>query len=259
MIEVEESIYDHPQYYDLIFAAEWEPEFNFLEGCFERYVDGEVNRLFEPACGTGRLIYRFADAGYEISGNDLNTKAIDFCNERLAQHDLPQRATVGDMTQFTLDQPVQAAFNTINSFRHLTTEQQAVKHLNCMADAIVTGGIYVLGFHLSPIGISACEEEYWSAEEGGVKVDSSMWLRERDKRRRIETLGMSFDVQTPDEKLRINDQLKFRTYTWPQFERLIDKVPQWELVDVFDFDYDIANPVAIDEQCEDAVFVLKVR
>ena len=66
-------------------------------------------------------------------------------------------------------------------------------------------------------------------------------------------------MQTPDEKLRINDQLKFRTYTWPQFERLIDKVPQWELVDVFDFDYDIANPVAIDEQCEDAVFVLKVR
>ena len=111
MIEVEESIYDHPKYYDLIFAAEWEPEFNFLEGCFEKYVDGDVTRLFEPACGTGRLIYRFADAGYEISGNDLNAKAIDFCNERLTQHGLQQRAVVGDMTQFTLDQPVQAAFN----------------------------------------------------------------------------------------------------------------------------------------------------
>ena len=85
-----------------------------------------------------------------------------------------------------------------------------------------------------------------------------MWLRERDKRRRIETLGMSFDVQTPDEKLRIVDELKFRTYTWPQFERLIDKVPRLELVDVFDFDYDIANPLAIDQENEDAVFVFKV-
>jgi len=200
MIEVEESIYDHPQYYDLIFAAEWEPEFNFLEA-------------------------------------DLNAKAIDFCNERLAQHGLRQRAVVGDMTKFTLDQPAHAAFNTINSFRHLTTEQQAVKHLNCMADAIVKGGIYVLGFHLSPIGN----------------------LKDRDRRRRIETLGMSFDVQTPEKKLRITDELKFRTYTWPQFEGLLEKVPRLDLVDVFDFDYDIANPLTVDQESEDAVFVLKVR
>lgn len=259
MIEVEESIYDHPQYYDLIFAAEWEPEFNFLEASFEKHVDGEVTRLFEPACGTGRLIYRFAEAGYEISGNDLNAKAIDFCNERLAQHGLRQRAVVGDMTKFTLDQPAHAAFNTINSFRHLTTEQQAVKHLNCMADAIVKGGIYVLGFHLSPIGNCVCDEEYWSAEEDGIKVDSGMWLKDRDRRRRIETLGMSFDVQTPEKKLRITDELKFRTYTWPQFEGLLEKVPRLDLVDVFDFDYDIANPLTVDQESEDAVFVLKVR
>ena len=259
MIEVEASIYDYPKYYDLIFADDWEPEFNFLEACFEKYVDQAVTRLFEPACGTGRLVYRFADAGYEISGNDLNAKAIDFCNERLVQHGLPQRAMVGDMTQFTLDQPVHAAFNTINSFRHLATEQQAVKHLNCMADAIVKGGIYVLGFHLSPTGIDTCDEEYWSAEEGDLKVNSSMWLKKRDRRRRTEILGMSLDVSTPTEKLRIVDELKFRTYTWQQFERLIKKVPRLELVDVFDFDYDIANPVVIDEQCEDAVFVLKVR
>jgi SAM-dependent methyltransferase len=259
MIEVEESIYDHPQYYDLIFAAEWEPEFNFLEACFEQYAEAEVVRLFEPACGTGRLIHRFAEAGYEISGNDLNANAIEFCNERLTMHGLQQRAVVGDMTKFTLHQPVQAAFNTINSFRHLNTEKLAVKHLNCMADAIVKGGIYVLGFHLSPIGIDACEEEYWSAEEGGIRVDSSMWLKERDTRRRIETLGMAFDVQTPDKKLRIVDELKFRTYTWLQFERLIDKVPRLELIEVFDFDYDIANPMAVDQESEDAVFVFKVR
>ncbi len=259
MIEVEASIYDYPQYYDLIFAADWEPEFNFLEACFEKHIGTKVTRLFEPACGTGRLIYRFADAGYEISGNDLNAKAIEFCNERLAEHNLPQRAAVGDMTKFTLDQPVQAAFNTINSFRHLKTEQQAVKHLNCMADAIAQGGIYVLGFHLSPTGIAACDEEYWSAEEDGVKVDSGMWVQERDKRRRIETLGVSFDVQTHNSNLRINDELVFRTYSWPQFERLIKKVPRLELIDTFNFDYDIDNPVEIDQESEDAVFILQVR
>ena len=42
MIEVEESIYNHPKYYDLIFADDWEAEFNFLEGCFEKYLDGDA-------------------------------------------------------------------------------------------------------------------------------------------------------------------------------------------------------------------------
>ena len=69
------DIYDYPKYYDVLFGSDWKAEFDFLEDCFERHTPRVVRRLFEPACGTGRLLMRLAEAGYEVSGNDLNAKA----------------------------------------------------------------------------------------------------------------------------------------------------------------------------------------
>ncbi len=71
--KVQGDIYDYPVYYDLIFGSDWRAEFDFLTGCAsERFAAKRpVKRLFEPACGTGRLLIKLAENGYEVSGNDL--------------------------------------------------------------------------------------------------------------------------------------------------------------------------------------------
>ena len=69
-------LYDYPAYYDLIFGSDCAAELSFLEACFERFTDRVVSRVFEPACGTGRLLYRLARRGYSVSGNDLNPAAV---------------------------------------------------------------------------------------------------------------------------------------------------------------------------------------
>ena len=63
---------------------------------------------FEPACGTGRLLVKLAAAGYQVAGNDLSRKAVDYCNARLARHGFPAAATVGDMADFRLPRKVDA-------------------------------------------------------------------------------------------------------------------------------------------------------
>ena len=77
---VEESIYDHPKYYDLVFGADCAAEIQFILGCGDLFMDRAPKRFFEPACGTGRLIHALAKRGYEVAGLDLNEKAIEFCN-----------------------------------------------------------------------------------------------------------------------------------------------------------------------------------
>ena len=253
------SLYDHPKYYDLIFNTDWKAEFKFLKAIFAQHASGKIGRLFEPACGTGRLIYRFAKAGYSIEGNDLNPHAVDFCNRRLSQHDLPSAAFVGDVTNFTLERQVDAAFNTINSFRHLTTEKMAVAHLQCMAAAIRPGGIYALGFHLTPTDHQPIEEEHWTASEGSLKVDSSMWLVQRNMRARCENFGIALDITTPSRQFRIEDEFKFRTYTAKQAMSLFAKVPEFEVVAIHDFNYEVERPIELSPSVEDAVFVLRVR
>ena len=72
---IEGHLYDYPKYYDLVYGSDWKAEFEFLSACFGKYGARLIRRLFEPACGTGRLLIKFAEAGYEVSGNDLNRAA----------------------------------------------------------------------------------------------------------------------------------------------------------------------------------------
>ena len=97
---VNESIYDHPKYYDLVFGADCAAEVKFILGCAERYLSRAPKRLFEPACGTGRLLFALAKRGYAVSGLDLNEKAVDFCNARFRRHELEESAFVADMSNF---------------------------------------------------------------------------------------------------------------------------------------------------------------
>ncbi|MEI8210640.1 MAG: class I SAM-dependent methyltransferase [Planctomycetota bacterium] len=257
MQTVAESIYDHPTYYDLIFGSDWVAEYRFLTSVFQKHVQGKTKRLLEPACGTGRLLYRMQKGGYHCEGLDLNEKAVDFCNVRLKKHGFKPNAFVADMCDFQLKKPCDAAFNTINSFRHLTTEAMAVAHLRAMAAAIRPGGIYALGFHLTPLVGQATDEESWTARRGHLQVNTRMWPRDKNTKTRIERFFLRFDVYKPTGSLRIDDCLVLRSYTYKQFASLIKKVPEWSIETAYDFHYDIDEEIEIDGSTEDVVYILK--
>ena len=259
MKTVRDSIYNYPKYYDLVYGSDYRAELYFLEDCFERYCSHVVRRLFEPACGTGRLLRHFARAEYEVSGVDLCQPAVAYCNERLARIDDRSRVRVGDMTDFQVRRKFHAAFNTINSFRHLLTGRQAVSHLQCISEGLVKGGIYVLGVHLTPTVGVACSDENWSARRGHLVVNTSMWLKERNLAKRYEEFHIQFDVYTPTQQMRIQDEIKFRTYTRPQILDLAARVPTLEIAGVHDFGYDIDYPMELDDETEDVVLVFRKR
>ncbi len=257
MQTVAESIYDHPRYYDLIFGSDWVAEYRFLTEVFGQHVRGKTRRLLEPACGTGRLMFRMLKAGYHCEGLDLNEKAVEFCNARLQRHGFRETAWVGDMCDFTVAKPFDAAFNTINSFRHLTTEAMAVAHLRAMAAAIRSGGIYALGFHLTPLEGPTTDEESWSARRGHLQVNTSMWPRDKNPKTRIERFNIRFDILTPTSSKRIDDCLVLRSYTYRQFAAMLKKVPEWTIAETYDFSYEANAPIEIDESTEDVVYILK--
>jgi len=249
-------LYDFPKYYDIVFGSDWKEEFRFLQACFARHSRKSVKRVFEPACGTGRLLYRLAKAGYETAGNDLNANAVAYCNARLQRHGLPATAEVGDMADFRVRRKFDAAFNLINSFRHLPSEQAAENHLRCTADAVVKGGLYILGLHLTPTSGPRIGSEEWSGRRGNLAVVSRLWSETLDLARRNERIKMSFDIWTPTKQFRLTDEMDYRTYTLRQFRRLLARVPEWELLQTYDFRYDVEQPISPDAATEDVVFVL---
>ena len=256
---VDESIYDHPKYYDLVFGADCAAEIKFILGCGDRYMNRAPKRMFEPACGTGSLLFWLAKKGYDVAGLDLNPNAVEFCNARLKRKGFPESAFVADMADFQVKRKYDIAFNTINSFRHLNSEHAARDHLRCMGDAVRKGGLYLLGVHLTPTEAPPSETESWSARRGHLWINTHMWTNDRDTKSRVERFGIYFDVHRPSESLRIIDELVLRSYTPSQMNRLIKSSECWEVIATHDFAYELDHPTEVDASTEDVVYVMRRR
>lgn len=254
-----ESIYDHPKFYDLVFGADCAAETKFILGCAEEFLNRPAKRFFEPACGTGRLLYSLARRGHDVDGLDLNEKSVAFCNDRFARHKMPYRAFVADMSDFRSKRKSDVAFNTINSFRHLSSEAAARGHFLAMANAVRVGGLYLLGVHLTPTDAAPSDGESWSARRGHLSVNTHMWTNSRDPKKRVERYGIRFDIHRPSGSVRIEDELVLRSYTQRQMASLIGRSGLWETVATYDFGYDLADPITVDATSEDVVYVLRRR
>jgi SAM-dependent methyltransferase len=256
---VQASWYDYPQYFDMAFRDQTRQEADFIEAACRKYGCGSVRRLLEPGCGTGRLVAELAARGYQVSGLDLSAASLAYLRRRLARRGLRAAVIRADMADFRLPRRVDAAYSTANTFRHLLSEAAARRHLECVARCLRPGGIYVLGFHLLPPDAPEECTERWTARHGRTRLSVTLRVLKTERRRRLETLRVSLLVRGGRREFRLRDDFRFRMYTAGQFRRLLARVPCLELCDVYDFWYDIHQPLVLDDEISDTVFVLRKR
>lgn len=168
--ETIKSWYDYPELYEMGFLKETPKESIFLGDVFKKYVPFPVKKVLELGCGSGRLICDMSTRGYDMTGLDLNPTALDYCKKKLKKLGTKGELVVGDMTNFKFDEPFDAAVNAINTFRHLESEEAALAHLNCVADHLKVGGVFVLSLHLLPPDGDLWGTERWSAKQDDLSV-----------------------------------------------------------------------------------------
>jgi SAM-dependent methyltransferase len=251
------NCYDYPQYYDIAFQAYTQREANFIEAACRKYCPFHVRRLLEPACGSGRLITALAARGYQVTGFDLSQAALSYLRRQLTRRALHAETFEAEMSDFRLGQPVDAAYCTVSTFRHLLTEDAARSHLECIAGSLRPGGIYVLGLHVLPSNVDKDGTDRWTERRGETKVTITLRVLHIDIRSRIENLRVCLLARRGSTELRLQYEFQFRTYTARQFRRLLDSVPSLELCDIYDFRYDITRPFALNDGMAYRVFALR--
>jgi SAM-dependent methyltransferase len=259
----ETNCYDYPQYWDLAFADETGQECEFLIQCSQMYLAGDAKRVLEPGCGGGRLVVALAARGYDVTGYDLSNTAIDFLKQRLDTEGLQARAVVADMQSFVASPPVDIAINTVSTFRHLLTEQSALAHLRVMAESIRPAGLYIIGMHLLPPDADLEDEELWTEKDDSVKVEMRLTVVDGSRETRQETLRFDMTVEDLETQDGIPQEFRseypMRLYSATQIQELFSQVPEFELIGVYDYWYDIKAPQPLDDWLGDAVFVLRRR
>ncbi|UUO06569.1 methyltransferase domain-containing protein [Blastopirellula sp. J2-11] len=249
--------YDYPQYWDLAFRDETLFEADFVESAAEKYAQIPLQTVLEPGCGGGRLMVELAKRGYQVVGFDRSQPSVRYVQQRLRRRNLPGKVFVGDMTDFRLAEPVDCVVNLVNTFRHLTTEKAALAHLQQVATALQPGGIFLLGFHLIPLDADPDCTERSTARHGQTKVTLTLRVVDFNRRKRLERIRFNLRVKSGQRDRKLQSEYDYRLYTHKQFLSLLAKVPELELCETYDFNYDIDDPVPLDDQLSDAVFVLR--
>jgi SAM-dependent methyltransferase len=165
--------YTAPRLYEIAFDMNRRGEVDFLAHCFGRYAKGPVRRVMDIACGTGPHLVRLAERGYRMTGLDLSPKNIAFLRERLVAKGLDAELIVGDMTDFRLPRPVDAAICMQDSQGHLLTNAQLLAHLRSVARALRPGGLYVFDRYMASSWTNPARSWSWSRRRGRLIVRAS--------------------------------------------------------------------------------------
>jgi SAM-dependent methyltransferase len=251
--------YDYPEYYDIALQANTRREADFIEAACQKYCPFNVCHLLEPACGTGRLITALAARGYQVTGFDLSRPALSYLRRQLVRRRLWAETFAAEMSDFCLGGSADAAYCLVNTFRHLLTEQSARDHLECIVDSLRPGGIYVLGMDLLPLHADRREAERWTRKRTKTSVTVTQRVLRTDLRRRVQNVRVSMLVRRGSKELRLRHDFQLRTYTPRQFRWLLASVPSLELCAVYDFWYDVHQPLALSDAIDYGVFVLRRR
>ncbi len=252
--------YDHPEYFDMLFRDETAAEVKFFRQAFKRFGRKKTKRLFEPGCGSGRLVVGMAAKGYEVTGLDLSQSMLDYAAKRLKRKGLKATLVKGDMTKFKFKRKFDAAFCTFNTFRHLMTESDAVAHLTAVAKHLRKGGLYILGFHIIPPDASDTCTEKWKAKSGGTKLNATLKVLSFDRKNRAEQLRIRMKATKKSGQVeKIESHFQLRVYTAKQVKQLFAQVPDFEIAEIYDFDYDIDETREFDKDLTDSIFILRKR
>ena len=226
--------YSAPRLYEIAFDMNRKGEVDFLVHCFRRFSRRPVHRVLDVACGTGPHLIRLADRRYRMVGLDLSASNIEFLGERVQAKGYGAELLVGDMTDFRLARPVDAAICMQDSQGHLLTNKELVAHFRSVARALRRGGLYIFDRYVASSWTNPARSWSWSKRRGNLIVRASFSaLHDVDPVRQIFREHMTLEA-IDDGARRVYRQTHLSRMVFPQELRsLVELAGGFEFVQWF--------------------------
>ena len=231
------GLYADAAVYDILHTPGTARELDGLERVAARAVrtKNDPQTWLEPACGSGRCVRLAAKRGTPCIGFDLDESMIRYANDRLdrAGRQGLTNVVVADMRTcvdegLIAERSFDFAFNTINSFRHLMTDHDALAHLDQIARALRPGGVYAVGLSTTAYGLEFPTEDVWQAARGPVSVTQTVqYIPPTGKTggARTERVLSHLAIERPSGTEHRDSTYALRTYSLDQWLDLIARSP----------------------------------
>ena len=141
--------------------------------------------ILEPACGTGRTLVPFLEAGFDMTGFDQSPEMLERCRARCAERGFSPDLRQQRFEDFRYPRTFGAILVPVGTFTLIDDLDVARSVLRRFRDALEPGGIVV--FDIQPLSFLADtrdDRRRWTAENGdlltveGIRTTTD-WLTQR--------------------------------------------------------------------------------
>ncbi|HBH97504.1 MAG TPA: hypothetical protein DDX89_06950 [Candidatus Omnitrophica bacterium] len=256
------GVYRYPRYYAIGYQWNTEAECDFLEACLAKHVGPEPAAVLDIGCGAGRHLLELARRGHRVTGFDLRPEMVEFVNAEARNAELQVSVSVGDLRRMAVEGTYGLAICLMDTFRYLLTNDEILRHLECVASHLQPGGLYVTDFWVPRRWDQIGSEVYQWEQTRGTTTVRVFYVQHPDS---VDPVSQTFEdelVLTVEEDGASRDIHGERTRTrliMPQeFDALIQASGAFEIIGRFS-DFDESRPLESDSQSWRMVSLLRKR
>jgi SAM-dependent methyltransferase len=223
-------LYDSPEIYDVAFGWDLDLELAFVESCLRRHVVDPVERILEPACGTGRILVPLSTRGYDVLGYDQSPEMVAFAAARIAR--VGGRVMRGDMATFRPPGTFDAAINLVNSMGYLLEDEAVASHLECVGEAVRPGGVYLVQLSYGGEPPEQAAFGPWPNARAGLRTELTWRVVREDVGARRSYQECRIEATRGQERRVLEESHVLRYWTQEDFDRIVEGSP-FELMAVY--------------------------
>lgn len=202
--------------------------FEYLTDILNRHLLHQ-RRVLELACGTGKMLEKFAGAGWEVFGLDRSPAMLAIARQRLQASQPSAHLWVGDMRRFAVKQPMDAViclYDSLNYCLTLDEVEQVFEHVHAV---LATGGVFIFDV----VTQRNCKRNFRDFYEHD-QYENYEYIRQSHFDFKNEQQINEFMIKVYDGGVqRVYERHVQRIYRLQQIESSLKKFP-WEILGIFD-------------------------
>jgi SAM-dependent methyltransferase len=174
-------------------------------------------RILDLCCGTGRHSLELARRGYQVTGVDWTRSYLDRARAQAAAENLEVKFLQCDARSMGMREQFDCAINMFTSFGYFDSDQDNLRVLACVRDALTPGGRLLIETEGKEVmARDFCERQWWWHEDGTIGLQERKVSGEWD---RMETRW----ILIRDRQVVWDGMVRSHIYSAAEMRSLIEK------------------------------------
>jgi SAM-dependent methyltransferase len=233
-----ETYYSHAEIYDIAFDFRDVPrECDCLSRVFEQSNGNSPRSFLELAAGPALHSREFAGRGLTVAALDLSRDMVEYGQQQARRQGVSFSYEQGDMISFDLGRFFDLAAILMDSTSYLLDNDVVLAHLNCVADHLNSGGLYILemGHPRYVFNTEGKVENRWEMSRGDKTVET-IWGHDSDEFdpiSQITNTKVTVNVTAGGQTYKLEETAPQRSFTANEFEALVRASGRFTIAAIF--------------------------